>query len=130
MDREPPRGSPDLDSAARGTRYGAGWRSAASSRDEHVRGQPCNLATLPEVAARYPEAVVLWIDAHGDFNTPKTTGSGYLGGMVLSAACGLWDSGHRAGLDPHHVALVGARDIDPDERALLKEAGVSVLPPS
>ncbi len=62
-----------------------------------------SLATLPEVAARYPDAVLLWIDAHGDFNTPATTGSGYLGGMVLAAACGLWDSGHGAGLNPQQV---------------------------
>ena len=48
-----------------------------------------SLATLPEVAERFPDAVVLWIDAHGDFNTPDTTGSGYLGGMALSGACGL-----------------------------------------
>ncbi|MFD5225447.1 arginase family protein [Microbacterium sp. NPDC058342] len=42
-----------------------------------------SIGTLPTVAERFPEAVVLWIDAHGDFNTPQTTGSGYLGGMVL-----------------------------------------------
>lgn len=89
-----------------------------------------SLATLPEVAARYPDAVVLWIDAHGDFHTPATTGSGYLGGMVLAAACGLWDSGHGAGLNPHQVALVGARDIDPAEQTLLAEAGVTLLAPA
>ncbi|MEO8907018.1 MAG: arginase family protein [Microbacteriaceae bacterium] len=88
-----------------------------------------SLATLPQVAARYPDAVVLWIDAHGDFNTPATTGSGYLGGMVLAAACGLWDSGHGAGLKPTQVALVGARDIDPAERELLDHAGVRILSP-
>ncbi|GAA4192128.1 hypothetical protein GCM10022219_11960 [Microbacterium oryzae] len=89
-----------------------------------------SLATLPEVAARCPDAVVLWVDAHGDFNTPDTTDSGYLGGMVLAAACGLWDSGHGAGLDPTRVALVGARDIDPAERELLSAAGVRVLSPA
>nr|WP_243752310.1 arginase family protein [Leucobacter weissii] len=89
-----------------------------------------SLATLPEVASREPEAVVLWIDAHGDFNTPETTESGYLGGMVLAAACGRWESGHGAGLDPKRVALVGARDIDPQERRLLDDAGVRILGPS
>ena len=49
--------------------------------------------------------------------------------MVLAAACGLWDSGHGAGLNPEQVILVGARDIDPDERALLRKAGVRILPP-
>ncbi|UUE22334.1 arginase family protein [Microbacterium sp. J1-1] len=89
-----------------------------------------SLGTLPTAAAHHPEAVVLWIDAHGDFNTPDTTDSGYLGGMVLAAACGLWDSGHGAGLDPRQVVVVGGRDIDTAEQQLLADAGVTVIPPS
>lgn len=89
-----------------------------------------SLGTLPTVAERHPEAVVLWIDAHGDFNTPETTESGYLGGMVLAAACGLWDSGHGSGIDPKQVIVVGGRDIDPAEGDLLAEAGVAVLGPA
>ena len=89
-----------------------------------------SLGTLPTAAARFPDAVVLWIDAHGDFNTPQTTESGYLGGMVLAAACGLWDSGHGAGLNPEQVIVVGGRDIDPAEAELLAGAGVRVLPPA
>lgn len=88
-----------------------------------------SLGTLPTVAERHPDAVVLWIDAHGDFNTPSTTESGYLGGMVLAAACGLWESGHGAGLDPRQVIVVGGRDIDPAEAELLDDAGVTVLAP-
>ena len=41
-----------------------------------------------------------WLGAHGDFNTPETTASGFLGGMCLAGACGLWDTGFGAGLDP------------------------------
>lgn len=89
-----------------------------------------SLGTLPTVAERHPDAVVLWIDAHGDFNTPETTDSGYLGGMVVAAACGLWDSGHGAGLDPRQVIIVGGRDIDPAEGELLRAAGVTVLAPA
>lgn len=88
-----------------------------------------SLASLPMAAHRHPEAIILWIDAHGDFNTPETTGSGYLGGMVLAGACGQWDSGHGAGLDPRKVILVGARDIDAGERALLVQAGVRTIAP-
>lgn len=88
-----------------------------------------SLASLPVLARYHPDSVVLWIDAHGDFNTPQTTLTGYLGGMVLAAACGLWDSGHGAGLRPEQVILVGARDIDPEENALLKKAGVQVITP-
>jgi arginase family enzyme len=87
------------------------------------------LATLPVVAAREPGAVVVWLDAHGDFNTPETSGSGYLGGMPLAAACGLWDGGHGAGLDPARVVLSDARDLDPAERAALDAAGVRRVAP-
>lgn len=89
-----------------------------------------SIGTLPTVAERFPEAVVLWIDAHGDFNTPETTESGYLGGMVLAAACGLWDTGHGAGLNPSQVVIVGGRDIDPAEQELLDRHGVTVLAPA
>ncbi|WP_234804084.1 arginase family protein [Ensifer adhaerens] len=89
-----------------------------------------SLATLPVVARECPDAILLWIDAHGDFNTPQTTESGYLGGMVLSAACGLWESGHGSGLNPAQVVIVGARDIDPAETALLQQAGVHTLSPA
>ncbi|QRY65162.1 arginase family protein (plasmid) [Ensifer sp. PDNC004] len=89
-----------------------------------------SLATLPVVARERADAVLLWIDAHGDFNTPQTTESGYLGGMVLAAACGLWKSGHGSGLDPKQVVIVGARDIDPAEMDLLQQAGVRIVSPA
>ena len=88
-----------------------------------------SLATLPVAAERYPDAVVLWIDAHGDFNTPETTESGYLGGMALAGACGVWDSGHGGTVDPRNVILAGARDIDAAEMNLLRHAGVTILSP-
>lgn len=115
----------------------AGLRAAISASLErgHVPLMVANtcsasLASLPVVAAMRADAVILWIDAHGDFNTPATTGSGYLGGMALAAACGLWDSGCGAGLRPERVILIGARDIDPEERALLRRAGVRIVPPA
>jgi arginase family enzyme len=88
-----------------------------------------SLASLPVVAQAHPDAVLLWIDAHGDFNTPETTDSGYLGGMVLAATCGLWDSGHGSGVRPNQVILVGARDIDMPERQLIEKSGVRIIPP-
>lgn len=88
-----------------------------------------SLATLPVVVEKYPDIKILWIDAHGDFNTPKTSETGYLGGMVLSAVCGLWDSGYGAGLKPSQVTLVGAHDIDDKERIIIKEAGIQIIPP-
>ncbi|MHA3019645.1 arginase family protein [Mycobacterium sp. BMJ-28] len=91
---------------------------------------PTSLASLPVVAQQIPDVTVLWIDGHADFNTPNTTESGYLGGMVLAAACGLWDSGYGAGISPSRVIVAGARDIDPAEKVLLASAGVSVLGPA
>ncbi|SFM10647.1 arginase [Rugamonas rubra] len=78
-----------------------------------------SLAMLPVVASQRPDACVVWFDAHADFHTPHTSASGYLGGMVLAGACGLWDSGLGAGLAVGNVVLVGGRDIDPAEQALI-----------
>jgi len=89
-----------------------------------------SLATLPVVARINPGVVILWIDAHGDFNTPETTESGYLGGMVLAASCGCWDSGFGGGVEPTRVVVAGARDIDPAEAGLLRQSGVRVLSPA
>jgi arginase len=77
------------------------------------------LATLPVVAKHRPDACVVWFDAHGDINTPETTKSGYLGGMVITGAADRWDTGLGGGLDLADVLLVGARDLDPAESALI-----------
>lgn len=82
------------------------------------------LATLPVVVRHRPDAWVVWIDAHADFNTPDSSPSGFLGGMPLAAACGLWDSGFGAGLAPARVAMLGVRDVDGGERVLLDTNGV------
>jgi arginase family enzyme len=93
----------------------------------------CSIAmtTLPTVARHEPEAQVLWLDAHGDFNTPETTVSGFLGGMCLAAACGAWDAGLTEGrIDPSRVVLCGVRDLDGAEEQLLKRTGVRNVHPS
>jgi len=82
-----------------------------------------SLSTLPVVARHRPEVCVVWFDAHADLNTPDTTTSGYLGGLALSGPLGLWDTGLGAGLRGENVVLVGARDIDPPEQALI-DAGL------
>ena len=87
------------------------------------------IATLPEVVARRPGVMVLWIDAHGDFNTPQTTQSGFLGGMCLSAACNRWDSGWPGTVDPEIVVMTGVRDLDAGERVVLEDARVGTVAP-
>ena len=90
-----------------------------------------SVTTLPTVARHFPEAYVLWLDAHGDFNTPDSTPSGFLGGMCLAAACGRWDAGLTDDrLDPAQVVMCGARDLDAEERTLLDQAGVRNVRPS
>ena len=74
---------------------------------------------------------VLWLDAHGDLNTPATTPSGNVHGMPLAAAIGLCDDFARDGLrlpaiDPERVAVVGVRSLDPGEQALVRDLGIAV----
>jgi arginase family enzyme len=83
--------------------------------------------TLPAALGARPDARVLWLDAHGDFNTPETSPSGYLGGMSLAAACGVWDAGLGGSIDPSRVVLAGVRDLDDRERALLEDSPVTVI---
>ncbi|MCR4627481.1 MAG: arginase [Treponema sp.] len=76
---------------------------------------------------------VLYVDAHGDFNTTETTISGNIHGECLAASCGygipeltnLYYDGQK--VDPKNVCFVGTRDLDPKEKLLMKEAGVTVF---
>jgi arginase len=87
------------------------------------------LTTLAAVARHEPDARFLWLDAHGDFNTPDTTPSGFLGGMCLAAACGRWEADLDAdAIDPARVVMAGVRDLDSGERAELDFAGIGTLP--
>jgi arginase family enzyme len=86
------------------------------------------ITTLPAVARLRPEAVVLWLDAHPDFNDPETTPSKFLGGMCLAAACGAWDAGLGAGtIEPSRVVMCGIRDVDAGERVLVETNGVGLV---
>ncbi|HEU4978606.1 MAG TPA: arginase family protein [Solirubrobacteraceae bacterium] len=84
------------------------------------------VSTLPTLARMRPDAHVVWLDAHADFNTPETTPSQYLGGMCLAGACGLWDTGFGTGIDPGSVIMCGVRDVDAGERVLLDTHGVGL----
>ena len=84
--------------------------------------------TLPAVVRHRPDARILWLDGHGDYNTPATSGSGYLGGMCLSAATGEWDAGLIGdAVRADQVVLAGVRDLDPGERELLERSPVTVI---
>ena len=76
---------------------------------------------------------LVFIDAHGDINTPETTLSGMLGGMPVAVSAGLCLSRLRlkSGLDPalpeSHIVLGGVRDTDPLEQDLLDRSAVEFL---
>jgi arginase len=88
------------------------------------------LAGLREV--RGPGGVI-WIDAHGDLNSPETSPTGNVHGMVLAAALGLAGERFREdgwglpALAPGRAALVGVRSLDEGERELLGEHDVRVF---
>ena len=86
-----------------------------------------SVGTLPALARQRPDAYVLWLDAHADFNSTGTTGSGYLGGMCLAGACGVWDTGFGGDLDPARVVMCGVRDVDAGEQVLLATKGVGLV---
>jgi arginase len=76
---------------------------------------------------------VIWVDAHGDLNTPETSPTGNVHGMVLSAALGLNGPGFvRDGwtlpaVEAGRIALVGVRSLDDGERKLLGELEAKVF---
>ena len=75
----------------------------------------------------------IWLDAHGDINTPDGSPSGNVHGMPLAALFGhgppdLVDlCGFRPKIEPRNVALVGVRELDAKERRLIKDSGVHVF---
>lgn len=78
---------------------------------------------------------VVWLDAHGDFNTPEITVGGFLDGQGLAMVVGRCWAGLTAtvpGFRPvpeDRVVLVGARSLDPAEEAALRGSAVTWLPP-
>jgi arginase len=101
----------------------------AEGRVPVIASADCSISvtTLPAALRHRPDAKVLWLDAHGDYNSPDTTGSGYLGGMCLAAACGEWDAGLGDTIAPDRVVLAGVRDLDAGERELLERSAATVI---
>ncbi len=88
------------------------------------------LATIPIAAKYHPDACLIWFDAHADLNTPDISTTGYLGGMVIAAAGGLWDSGLGSGFKLDQLILAGVRDIDDAEQIVIAEHNVIALSPA
>lgn len=91
------------------------------------------LGSISGVARVHPDIGVLWIDAHADFNTDETSPSGNIHGMILAALAGVGDShltrlgGWSPKLNTQKIVIVGARDIDSGEQALLRTHNIHVF---
>jgi arginase family enzyme len=89
-----------------------------------VLGGDCcsHIGAVEGLAARQDRLAVVWLDAHGDLNTPETSPSGNTWGMPLRM---ILDSG---AVEPDDVALVGARALDPAEEEYIAKSGIHTGP--
>lgn len=79
---------------------------------------------------------ILWMDAHGDFNTPETTISGFIGGMCLASACGRGPKlsadieSARPLMDEENVVHLVSRALDPLEEKAMRSSPMKLYPAS
>lgn len=108
-------------------------RTTASTGDRVVNiGADCcqTIAVMAGLRRAGLDPVLVWLDAHGDFNTWETSPSGFVGGMPLAMLVGRGDQRllERLALGPMpetDVVLSDARDLDPEERVALQGSRVS-----
>jgi arginase len=91
-----------------------------------------SIGVLAGLQRTVPELTLVWYDAHGDFNTPQTTPSGFIGGMPLAMLCGRGEqtivNGAAARIQPEaNIILTDARDLDPGEKEAVAESGLTHL---
>lgn len=80
-----------------------------------------------------PDFTLVWFDAHGDFNTPDTTPSNFIGGMPLAMLCGrgeqtIVEGAGAANVPESAIILTDARDLDPGEAEAVAAANMTHLP--
>ncbi len=88
------------------------------------------LGSVSAALMQSPRVGVLWIDAHGDFNTPETTPSGNVHGMVVAALMGRCPEVLTLGdtrLQPDQIVQIGIRDLDAEEKIALAGSGIKVM---
>jgi arginase len=111
------------------------WRAARDGFFPVVLGgdHSVSLGTLSGLQEAHGPGGTIWIDAHGDLNSPETSPSGNVHGMVLAAALGLAGDRFRGegwglpALEQGRVALVGVRALDEGERDLLGKLDAKVF---
>jgi arginase len=91
-----------------------------------------SIGTVSGVAGRGKHGVI-WVDAHADYNTPRTTPSGNIHGMSVAALLGdgpkelIAIGGDAPKLHPAQVAMIGIRNLDAIERERLVQSGITIL---
>ena len=114
----------------------------ASCRQDFVLtlGGDHGLATgsISGMLRKYPDLKVGWIDAHGDCNTPATSPSGNYHGMPVAHLLGWIEKNELKGFDwitpvpllkAENIVYIGLRDIDPEEKLLLKNHNIKCYSP-
>lgn len=91
-------------------------------------------ATVAAMLEHNPNTCVLWIDAHADINSPKTTDSGNLHGCPMSFVMGIDSDSYPPefswvpqNLKPNKIAYIGLRDVDAEEKRILREQGIAAF---
>ena len=97
----------------------------------------CGPAALAATAVLGPKATgVIWFDAHGDFNTPETSASGFLDGMALAILTGqCWSklAARFESFEPvpmEHIVQIGVREVEPEEASHLEQSGITRIGPN
>jgi arginase len=137
------RADPDAFPVEVGTAFDLQRRLAVAVRGAVAAGElpvvlagNCNTAVGTVAGLGAGAAEVVWLDAHGDFNTPETSIGGFLDGMSISMLVGqCWRqlTAGVPGFEPRPesaVYLVGARDLDPLEAERLTASAVRLFPPA
>ncbi len=90
------------------------------------------LSTIEAMLRVYPDLRVIFIDAHGDINTPETSHTGNLHGMPLAAHLGLFGKREMPGigfvgarLKPNQLAFIGVRELDPAEASFIDDRNIT-----
>jgi arginase len=134
--------APALPGASQAERIGAIHRGlAAEVAAARARGQAAlsiaadclqTAGVLAGLRQSGLDPVLVWLDAHGDFNTPETTITGFIGGMPLAMLVGRGESWLRdnvglALLAERDVILSDARDLDPGEAVSLRNSAITIV---
>lgn len=133
------RGRPFHDSAS--ASLAINREVAAAVRQAVAAGQfplvlagSCDVSLGVLAGLEHARCGVVWIDAHGDFNTPETTITGFFAGMSMAVITGHCYRtyaglvGFDAPIPEAAVLLLGVRDLDPAERERLERSAVQVVP--